>query len=71
MSIQASKGINIKNSCLLVYQSPRYERPNAQCIEGNSNTPTYTAPRNKRKFEMNGCSKVDRDNACKLKMMRG
>jgi hypothetical protein len=58
----------IKNSCKLVYEYPRIGRPNAQCLDANGKSVVKT---NKRKFETNGCSKVNRDDVCKLKLLRG
>jgi len=61
----------LKDSCQLVYQYPRIGHTNEQCNPTSGTSSTTTAPPNKRKFEVNGCSKVNRDNACKLKLLRG
>jgi len=62
----------IKDSCLLVYQSPRYGHP-LQCPnDTNSSGGGDTGlPLNKTKFESNGCRKVDREFNCSTKLYRG
>ena len=63
----------IKDSCMLVYQSPRYggalQCPNDNGTSGSGGSTTL--PLNKTKFESNGCRKVNREFNCKTKLFRG
>ena len=59
----------IEDSCILVYTTNRIGRANSFCNMGS--LPNANNPRNNRKFELNGCSKVDRVTDCSLKLMRG
>jgi len=61
-------GSIIDDSCKLVYTTNRIGRPNEQCLgDSKYDTGIY----NNRKFEINGCSKVDRPNTCNQTLFRG
>jgi hypothetical protein len=68
----------VKDSCVLVYTSNRIGEANRGCSDevataGNTSSSTNQPPlqKNNRKFESNGCSKVDRENKCNYSLFRG
>jgi hypothetical protein len=68
--------MDIKDSCILVYTTNRIGDTNLACSGSTGKDTTTTTqervlPKNNRKFEQNGCSKVDREDTCKVSLFRG